>query len=449
VNRRLASQIMNTLRPAGPAESEIADLPSWNRRHWLETLPWLHASGLALPVLRVLRERGQEDLLPPDVRARLERNQADNRQRVLRMAEEFAALNRCFENAGVRYAALKGFALIPDYTPDASLRAPADFDYLLAPESLSRAEQALREASYIRQGRDEGGTTVFFHSARPLRIPASDDELYSPALPRRLELHTSLWNPDPEAIRALSLEAALERARLRDEQGLCFPALADEDALIFQVLHALRHIFDFWCRLSTLHEIAWFLERRARDETFWARIVARAEDEPGLPAAAGVVFTLVSKVFGASLPTAIADWVRGKTPRAMALWVERYGRECALENFMGNKLSLLLRREFIPDAAAWRAAARKRLLPFHRPNRATQAASPRISSRLTAAMKQSLHVARRAKFHLAAGLRYAWELPRWHWALREISRTVDSHGAEKPAPLPPAVPRGIIEDGNV
>ena len=244
MNRRLALQIIDGLSVAGPAESDFAPLKTWDRRSWLAMLPWLHTSGLALPLLRTLRIRGSENLLPPDVRTRLERNQADNQARVDRMAEEFAALNRCFENAGIRFAALKGFALIPDYSPDASLRSQADFDYLVAPESQSQAERALRAASYVRKSQEDRSPVVFFHSARPLRIPASDEDLYSAALPRRLELHTGLWNAGPELIRPRSLAAALDRTQPREWQGLRLPALADEDAFTFQILHALRHIFD-------------------------------------------------------------------------------------------------------------------------------------------------------------------------------------------------------------
>ena len=449
MNRGLAHKIIDCLRVAGPAESDLAGLQSWSRKSWAATLPRLHTSGIALYFLRTLQERSEEHVLPPEVRVRLERNQADQNLRVAAMAEEFAVLNRGFENAGVRYAALKGFALIPQYSPDAALRTQADFDYLIAPESQSRAEQALRAASYVRQSRHESGPVVLFHSAHPLRIPASDDDLYRAALPRRLELHLRLWNPGPEALHPTSLETALIRTRLHDWRGLRFPVLADEDALIFQVLHALRHIFDFWCRLSLLLEIAYFLDRRALDELFWRRFVARAESDPGLPQASSVVFTLATKLFGASIPAALANWIRQSTPRAMALWVERYGCDCALENFMGNKFSLFLRREFIADSVEWRQALRRRLLPFHRPNRGAEAASPRLSSRLAAGLKQSLHVLRRVKFHLVSGLRYGWELLRWERLLRETSAREAYRGETTPVPISAPDRLRIFEDGHV
>ena len=440
MNHRLALQIIDCLGVAGPAESDFDDLKTWDRRSWLVMLPWLHTSGLALPFLRTLRMHGSECLLPSDVRTRLERNQAGNQARVDRMAEEFAALNRCFENAGVRYAALKGFALIPDYSPDASLRTQADFDYLVVPESRSHAERALRAAGYLRQIRDDSNVHVFFHSARPLRIPASDDALYSAALPRRLELHTRLWDAGPESIRPRSLGTALDRTQLRQWQGVRFPALSDEDAFTFQILHALRHIFDLWCRLSLLLEIAYFLKRRAHDAGFWRRFISRTNGDPGLAAATGVVVTLAAELFGASIPAPLDDWLRENTPPAMKLWAKRYGRDCALGNFMEDKFSLFLLREFIPDVVAWRKVWRRRLFPIHRPNRAAEAASPRMSSRLAAGWKQSLHVVRRFKFHLVSALRLGWEFPRWERVLRQRSAGGESRAARMTEPISAVVP---------
>ena len=445
MNRRLALQIIECLGVAGPAKSDFRDLKSWDRRSWSAALPWLHTSGLALPLLRTLRAHGSERLLPSDVRTRLELNQADNHARVDRMAEEFAALNRCFESAGIRYAALKGFALTPDYSPEASLRAQADFDYLVAPESLADTERALRAAGYLRRDRDASNVHVFFHSARPLRIPASDDDLYSAALPRRLELHTGLWNPGPELIRPGSLQTALDRTQLREWQGLRFPALADEDAFAFQILHALRHIFDFWCRLSLLLEIAYFLQRRAHDAEFWSRFVSRASGDPGLPGATGFVLPLAGGLFGASVPAALDDSLRDSTPRPVKLWAERYGRECALGNFMGDKFSLFLLREFMPDAVAWRKVWRRRLFPIHRPNRAAEATSPRISARVEAGFKQSLHVARRFKFHVVSGFRLGWELSRWERVLRSGSAPDQHRVARITEPLSTAVPVRVDE----
>ncbi|MFB3920984.1 MAG: nucleotidyltransferase family protein [Terriglobia bacterium] len=432
MNRRLALQIVDCLGAPGPDALGV-----WSRRDWTRTLPWLHASGLALPFLRILGAHGGESLPPSDVLERLERNQADNRERVACMAEEFAVLNRCFERSGIPFAALKGITLIPDYSPDATLRAQADFDYLIAPESLPRAEAALRAAGYLRRSCDENAH-VYFHSARPLRIPVSEDELYSAALPRRVELHTALWEGGPESIHPTTLATALDRVRLREWRGLRFPALAPEDALAFQILHALRHVFGFWCRLSLLLEVAHFLNGRKHDEEFWRRFIAHIACTTGLPEATGVVITLAVRVFGAEVPAPLAAWLRATTPPTMKLWVERYGRDSALGNFMEDKFSLFLLREFIPDDAAWRTVCRRRILPLHRPNRAAEPRGPRVSSRVGASVKQSLHIARRVKFHVTSALRLGLEFPRWKWSRRAAGAPEESSAARTAEPIPAA-----------
>jgi len=405
--------MVNCLAANGAATNDLARLRHWTRRDWQGALRWLHTSGLALYFRHRLGELGAEAVLPSEVRVGLLRNHTAHARRVAAMRNEFDQLNRCFAEAGVRFAALKGFSMIPDYCPDATLRTQYDFDYLVAPESEAQAVEALRAASYVGSSGEGAGRLVLFHSNRPPRIPAHDDELYSPDLPLRVEVHARLWEPGPGIIRVPALDDTLGRVQIREWQGLSFPALADEDALAFQVLHALRHIFENWCRLSILLEIATFLQRRSKDEAFWERFRRRAVSCAGLPAAAALVFSLSAGLFDARIPPSLSAWVEFNLSASLARWVERYGRDSALENFMGEKFSLFLQREFIPDASAWRNVRRRKLFPLHVPNRAAQATSPGWGPGLIAARKQAMHVVRRVRFHFISLLRYAWELPRW------------------------------------
>jgi hypothetical protein len=200
---------------------------------------------------------------------------------------------------------------------------------------------------------------------------------------------------------------------LRNWQGLRFYSLSEEDELIFQVLHAFRHILECWCRLYSFLEIAYFLEHRRADSVFWQRFGERIRISPLLPEMVGVVFSLAAGLFGAAVPNAIdADVIRTK-PDSLALWVNRYGYDSALSNFAGNKYSLLLYREFVPDDATWREIRRRRLFPLHRPTRAAQASTPGISARLAAGCKQGSYVARRLLHHLIAAAQYAFESIQW------------------------------------
>ena len=393
-----------------------ADYSRWaafGQRDWLRALDWLDQSGLALLFWDRLTGLGAEDSVPREIGQKLARNLAGHRLRIAAMAAEFDSINRRLESAGIEYAVLKGFALVPDYCPDAALRPTYDYDYLVRPAAVDRARQAFDAAGFVhRQGREKH-PLVFIRPDRPPHQALCRDELYDASFPRIIELHHSLWEAEPLGIPVRLEDGVLDSVQSREWQGLRFGALSDEDALVFQVLHAFRHMLRNWCRLGLLRDMAYFLERRAADREFWERFAARINDRPPLPEMAGVVFSLSANLFGARVPEAIRAQTVDKLPGPLALWVERYGPDSALDNFLTNKFSLFLHREFVPDPSVWRAVRLRLLFPVQRPNKAVEARSPRLSSRLAAAAKQTLYGGRRVVHHLTAALRYGWESYRW------------------------------------
>ena len=106
------------------------------------------------------------------------------------MAEEFDLLNRRFERAGIEYAVWKGFALIPEYCPDACLRPSYDYDYIISPNAWDGAQQTLLAAGYAC--RSEPGTRselTFLPPASLRRLSHAGLGLYSTTIPRKVELH--------------------------------------------------------------------------------------------------------------------------------------------------------------------------------------------------------------------------------------------------------------------
>jgi hypothetical protein len=89
------------------------------------------------------------ELLPPPVLARFEQSLANNRRRVDYLAAEFRSLNEGFTRAGLNYAAIKGFSLVPTYCPDAVLLAPSDLDYLVDKPFLPVAQRVLEFAIFV------------------------------------------------------------------------------------------------------------------------------------------------------------------------------------------------------------------------------------------------------------------------------------------------------------
>lgn len=426
MNRELAHEIIGCLRISGSPRTHEERLLNFGLREWMQTLGWLDEAGLALVLWRRLQQLGVAGALPGQLAPIFARNLHDHRQRISEMVAEFETINRAFDAAGIEYAALKGFALIPEYCPVASLRTTYDYDYFVRPGCLKRACQALEGIDYHSQPDDVSNCLVWFHASRPPRSPRSRDDLYSCRFPRTVELHSQLWDPeelkirlrlsaDPLASRQLRRLGAVhldaDHSELRSD--LSFWALCEEDELVFQLLHAFRHILQDWCRLASLFDVAGFLEHRFSDFGFWQRFLDRVQSSPPLEEIAGVVFLLSTRLFGAALPEAVAAATSDKLPNQVVLWLDRYGYESAVTNFSTNKFGLLLHREFVSDKSIWRTIERRRLFPLHRPNQAAKGSAPGLATRFAAGWKQGVYVARRLRHHLVGAAQYRFELSRW------------------------------------
>ncbi|HEV2494477.1 MAG TPA: nucleotidyltransferase family protein [Terriglobia bacterium] len=414
MKQSLAGEVVNFLgvSSSGPHLETPSRWSTLGYREWERVLDWLDLSGLALLFWNRLTGLRAAGAVPAEIGGELTRSLDEHRRRITAMTAEFSTINECFENAGIRYAALKGFALIPDYCPDSVLRTTYDYDYLVSPLDVCRAEQGLAAAGWVRKKERVDHPLVYFRAACPVWTPIGRDDLYSPSFPRTIELHHHLWESGL-GISADLPQDMLASARMRSGQGLRFSVLAEEDELMCQVLHAFRHILYNWCRLCSLHDIAYFLENHASDAALWERFSNRISGREPLPEIAGVVFLLAAELFGASIPSRIRAETVETLPSALALWVERYGRRSALDNFSRNKFGLFLHREFVHDPAVWRQVRRKLLFPMQRPNQAAVAASRQLSDRLGAAWKQSLYSVKRVLHHLKAALYYGWESHRW------------------------------------
>lgn len=427
MRQALSRQIVAALSVAGPLRAPIENRyrSELSRAEWKEALGWLDEAGLTLIYWKRLRDMGAEEMVPPEVRSCLARNLGDHRLRITEMLSEFDVINSVFEAAGITYAVLKGFALIPNYCPDVFLRTAYDYDYLVAPESVSRAESCFTAAGFLRKQSSVNHPIVYFHRTRQPRSPLGRDELYKSTFPRTIELHHLFWDPemlriplalpfDPLCSRELRRISAL--AGSQDGPQIPFFALSETDELIFQMLHVFRHVLHNWCRLCSLLDIACFLQRRAGDSAFWNRFFARIDQSHSLSDIVGLVALLAARVFGAPIPALMSAHSIETLRPSLALWVERYGPESALCNFSDNKFSLFLHREFIQDDATWREIRRSSLFPIHLPNHAAQTGISTRRARIAGAWKQGLYVSQRLTHHVLTMLRYALEAPRWHRA---------------------------------
>ncbi len=186
-----------------------------------------------------------------------------------------------------------------------------------------------------------------------IRFDETSTAFYSSKLERSVEVHLRLWERDEDKIDIQLPGDLFERSVQRHWDGFAYVALSDEDCLVFQVLHAFRHLLRNWCRLSIFLEISYFLNQRFSDSAFWARFADRIENMRWAPEATAIVFGLSEHLFGASIPPQIQPSLTTPLYPALKLWNERYGRKSALTNFRNDKSSLFLYREFVDDASAW------------------------------------------------------------------------------------------------
>lgn len=435
MNRALIQCVIESLCVSEPSEESLARLGAFSERDWQDGLPWVNESGLGLYLLRRVSDLDSLRVLPAGIRTQLQQDSATNRRRLAVMKEEFDSVLRAFTAAGVNYVVLKGFALIPEFCPDAALRSQYDYDFLVQTESACAAREALQERGYSLKdpspGFQKDDESLF--SAQALAIPSPDENFYSPTIPRTVELHLGLWEPNRDMIGVGTPKDVLDRKHMSNWECLCFPVLAEDDALIFQVLHAFQHMLNYWCRPSCFLEIAHFLAGREFDTAFWEHFQLRMEGHKYLPQIVGLVLAMAEMLFHAPLPPEIAGWTTCTLPAALSLWVRQHGREWALARFPGSKLSLFVHREFIADPETWKEVERSRLFPFHRPAKVVESGDQRLASRWRASWEQGHYILSRMKFHLGGFLSYTWERPGWKKNLRRIDRRESWRRADQDA----------------
>jgi putative nucleotidyltransferase-like protein len=444
VNRALAGTVVGCLSFYGEA-CEANMLRKFPLHDWYRAFNWLDRAGLTLYFLQRLKSRGAAELLPPPVLARFEQNLADNRRRVDYLAAEFGSLNERFGRAGLNYAAIKGFSLVPTYCPSAVLRAPSDLDYLVDKPSLPLAQRILEEAGY----RLHRFSDIEFKFGRPSpRIPTVSDDPYSPETEPLVELHLAFCKGSENRVLMNEPEFRLDQTISHTWQGLRFPVLREEDAFVFQILHVFQHTLECWVKLCWLFEIGYFLRTRLSDAQFWDRVDVRMREVPCLAEFAAVVMGLAEKAFAAPMPPIAAKWTQCLRLPAR-LWLENYGRRWAFEEhpydslslFSAAKLALFLHREFIPDPNVRKKITQQRLFPCKRPEQIAVPTDKTAASSLTQRRLQWQFVLHRLIFHLGSGSQYLWEIPRW----RELNRLSGSHKSHHPD----TTPRGDLSNPKI
>jgi hypothetical protein len=401
-------------------------IEKFSRREWKHALQWLDDAGLAFYFLQRIKDANASALVPPEVLSRVERNFAANQLRVDDMSHRFDAINKNFNDAGVHYAVIKGFSLVPQFCPYAPLRHQADFDYLVDDHSLPAACRVLIAAGYSSQKSPSRNHSIFII---PGGSPSRGDEQYSPQAPHTVELHTDMLDSKMLRLPPIPSLFSVAQARTCHWNGFVFPAQADENAFLLQVLHACNHFFSQWIRMSCLFEIGYFLHRRTSDTELWSGIEQRVGDSAVLREFVVLVTEVATRLFGAPLPKLIQGWSARVRPGPRA-WLEHYARNWAFDGlpvynfsfFPHSKLALFLHDQYKSESRPQQAEHRNEP-SASRLSRMASSIKNDPSLILNAGWWRSQHLIRRTAFHALAEVRYLCEIPRWRWRNRASLQT--------------------------
>jgi len=370
-------------------------------KEWKGLMRWLDISGLALYFLDRMTELDWRSLLPFGVVKRLQQNLEDNRERTVGMITESVEIQRLFQSAGITYAVLKGFSLSPNAVPKAELRHQFDLDLLISPQSVAAARDVLEQRGY-RLYAVSGRSWEFKIAAA--RTPMQD--FYKNMPGRSVELHLETSRPEDESV--------LRRLDFSSLANISMPVLPPGDLFLAQGLHVYKHVTTEFSRASHLLEFRQHVLIRYDDSEFWQQVRLRAEATPTAAFRLGLVTTLITHVMGEFAPPALARWTLDPLPQFARIWVERYGRRIALQDYPGSKLYLLLQRELESGSLASRRSLRQVLLPSRMPPPVILAVKGEtVASRVGRYQLQIQSLMLRSRFHIVEGARYLWEVYRW------------------------------------
>ncbi len=368
-------------------DSVSQDLQHFNLRDWKRLGNWLHASGLALYLLRELEARGIEDVVPPTIVESLRRNRADNLQRSDSLFREFVRINEAFCAAQISYVNVKGFSLVPEYCPDQSLRSQFDLDFQVHPRFVNSCCSIFRDLGYVLTSPMAG--ILEFKSGEDC-FPSVRD-FYKPRSQRCAEVHLA---PEMPAL------------AWRLYQGFSFPTLTDELIFVYQAQHLAKHLKSEWTRVAWILELRNCIQLRHDDRSFWDRVKLHATNG-SVATDVGLALLTLSTVFELPLPTELAFFIE-RLPQGVQAWIYEYATEAVLSAFPGTKLNLLLLGELDGGAAH---QIRRKLVPLRLPGIRTRGEQPK--KRVNAALANARYFAFRLSFHLREGLRYLLIARRW------------------------------------
>jgi hypothetical protein len=239
-----------------------------------------------------------------------------------------------------------------------------DLDFLVALRDSSRARSIIEALGYRVQRDSASGELRFTKSwSKHLGINAY---LYQLPEPPPIEIHTHVWEPESEEIGLPSLTGFVDAIETHETCGVQFPRLRPPYQFVYLLLHIFRHLLGSWTRLLSLYEISAFVRSHSVDDQLWTEVGQIIGEDENLASACALILGLVDAAFSIDLPQPLREVYLRNLSSESALWIESYSRAWLFSVPPGNKLALLVQKQFCSDDQAWRRYLRRRLLPLRK-----------------------------------------------------------------------------------
>ncbi len=403
--------LVEVLRFRGARPERIANQ---SLAEWRQLITIADRAQLTFPLGDLYRE-----LVPSQIREYIDGAAERNGERNRRFQAAYREIASRFEERGVEHAVLKGFSHCPMFCADSARRLQVDVDLWVPRESLQVAGEVAKSLGY--EPLEGMESYPVDHLPTMLRRTGWQfrGDTYDPEIPPRLEIHFQLWDPSTERFEAEGLDAFWNR-RVREKlDGFDYPALDPVDRVAYACLHVLRHILRGDVRPYHLYEIAWFLQRSAKDAYFWERW--QQAHAASLIAKQAIVFGIVEHWFGCDFAPQASAAVTDLDP-GIREWIRLHAFATILPP---NKSELWLHLMLVTDFRDRTAILTRRLLPLKvpRPSVGTEVQPDQRSFALRLHMRwtQIARTVERAIHHTRAIPRTVIEGIGW-WSRRQDLR---------------------------
>ena len=343
--------VLETLQFPGPSTIEVRPL---NSDEWKNLLAFCDEAQLTF-TFSYLYESG----LPDWARSRIDQNREEATIRRTRLESALKEIADQFSQVEIEFLLLKGCAHAREFGPDVTLRITSDLDLWCSTEQIGRARDELIRLGYCAVGKGNGR-----HLAAMIREKEWhwSGNFHAPDLPYPVELHHKLWDSQMEGIQGPSEDTFWRRRSRYDFDGTMVSVLCLPDALAFSALHLLMHILHGDLRLQRAWEIAYFLEHRISDDSFWQEWQDLHASE--LRKLEVIVFLLVERWFGCKLPFVVRSEAEA-LGSSVTRWIELYGFSPVEALFNFNKAELWLNLCLVSSLRDKIRIFMRRMLPIH------------------------------------------------------------------------------------